>query len=291
MKKNHSVTVVAAAARARYRAKTARLKAETETRLGQSREEVSDVRKSRKQAKSRLFWMPPRIPDRSKKLNMTTWGKIWLTFVLLFGCFLLFMEQGANSTVLVDLGVFGIRTMFAARCFLCSAAAAGFVLGLVTGKLPMVMRARLTVTLVAMLVMSLAGLIPSIAANVGIAASISNQPVNFDINIDDEQLEEVSESSTDESPFWSWIMFSCSLASICFTSWLMELYREQIIYEATPTVDNEDFKLTELAIATFEDQLNELNADIAEDEGDLAEIAQGEELAVLEAIEKCLKGL
>jgi hypothetical protein len=278
-----SASSVADNARAQHRARTAKEKAESESLLGHEQEKVAQSQASLKQEKKRKFWLNPQIPDRSKPLNMSTWDKAWLAFALLFGCFLLFMEQGAAATVLVDLGVFGISTMWEARAFLCSAAAAGFVLGLVTGKLPMVIRARLTATLVVVLVIALAGLIPSIAANVGIAAGIANKQVDFGNIDEEEQLEDISDSS-DESPLWSWVMFSCSLASICLTVWLMELYREIVIDEATPKIKNDEYGSCELRITELESWIDNANETIADLKGRIAKIDAEENREVIRAL-------
>lgn len=278
-----SASSVADNARAEHRARTGKEKAESESLLGHELETEAQSQASLKQEKKRKFWLNPQIPDRSKPLNMSTWDKVWLAFALLFGCFLLFMEQGAAATVLVDLGVFGIRTMWEARCYLCSAAAAGFVLGLVTGKLPMVIRARLTATLAGVLVLALGGLIPSIAANVGRAAMISSQEVNFGNIDEEEQLDEVGDSS-DESPLWSWVMFSCSLASICLTVWLMELYREIVIDEATPKIKNDVYGSCELRITELESWIRNANKTIAGLKGRIAEIDAEENHVVIQAL-------
>jgi hypothetical protein len=285
-----SASMVAGTTRAGSRAKNAKEKAEKESLIVSERKKVDQLQKTLNSERRKLFWINPHLPDRSKPLSMSTWDMIWLASALLFGCFLLFMEQGAVATVLVDLGVFGIRNMWEARCFLCSVVAAGFVLGAVTGKLPLVLRAILTSTLVFVLVVSLAGLIPSIAANVGIAAGIANQQVDFG-NIDDaEQIEKVSDSS-EESPLWSWIMCSCSLTSICLTTWLMELYREQVIYEATPKVDNDEYISCDNRIAELETKINKSNSMIADFDGRIAEIRAEEDLEVKQAMEEYRRSL
>jgi hypothetical protein len=270
--------------RAKYGAIHAAEKASLQEEQCQAIDEANDLRQKLKKTESERDGLPRHVRDSEKPLNMSLLDKIFLAFAALTLAIAACFEQGAAAAMLVNLGAFGVTSLWEARMLLIVPLVAGLVASYVSGGLGLkrVNRCLLQIGLLVMLSGTVLIYVVAFAAQVGIAANAVNQDIV--INMDGDEGDHETGSDQSESPLWAWLMLSTSLTAIALTAWLGESFIRGQIEDATPKKANKDFVELNIECNHLRKELHEKQEKITACKSRLAEIAAGEEAAVATAL-------